>query len=279
MSLSINAAQLADTGFVLFVVFTCGYSLFANKEERAGKSKKWMQELTVLQETIRELIGEASSASSQLDRTLQRRKLELEKLLTKIDASPQYSPDFPNDSWAERPAPQRPQQQQRYVEERAASPRPAQQQTRVQPKPQAPTQRRPVPLSQQSELARRIEVFLDDKKPTRMAAEESSDPAAYKIARRLLESGKEIHVVAKKVGLPIEEIRVLDSMVKGASEPIDETHLVRAIEEETLSVPPTYSRAKQIVSRPEIAHEIDLEDEEISFTSQQSPIKRATTFL
>lgn len=273
MSLSINAAQLADTGFVLFVVFTCGYSLFANKEQGGQKSRKWIQELAILQETIRELIGEASSASSQLDRTLQRRKLELEKLLTKIDNSPTYSPDMPNESWEEWPIQRAPRPQ-----ERAAAPKPAPQQNRIQPKQQPSSIRRPIPLTQDSELARRIEVFLDDKKPSRMVSEESSDPAAYKIARRLLESGKEIHVVAKKVGLPIEEIRVLDAMVKGDSAPIDEMHLVRATPPEVVSAP-TYSRAKQIITRQEVSHEIDLEDEEINFDTGSSPIRRATTFL
>ena len=274
MSLTINAAQLADTGFVLFVVFTCGYSLFANKEQGAAKARKWAHELVLLQETIRELIGEASSASSQLDRTLQRRKLELEKLLNKIDTIPAYSTEMPNQSWEERPI----RKESRAQDERVAATRQAPTQSRVIPRPQPTTQRRPIPLTQESELARRIEVFLEDKKPSRLVADEASDPTAYKIARRLLEAGQESHVVAKKVGLPIEEIRVLDSMIKGVGEPEADMHLVRATASEKFSAP-TYSRAKQIVSREDVVHEIDLEDEEIDFTEKPIQIRRATTFL
>ena len=279
MSLSINAEQLADTAFVLFVVFTCGYSLFANREQGAGKSKKWIQELALLQETIRELIGEASSASSHLDRTLQRRKLELEKLLSKIEVSQSHSSEMPNASWEERPinTSSRAQHAER-PQERVASPRRTQTQTRNAPRLQPAPLRRPAPLTQDSELARRIEILLDDKKPSRMVAEESSDPAAYKIARRLLESGKEIHIVAKKVGLPIEEIRVLDSMIKGEAEPIEEMHLVRAIEPTAISSP-TYSRAKQIIARPERDYPTEIEDEELDYQQSNSQIRRATTFL
>lgn len=279
MSLSINAEQLADTAFVLFVVFTCGYSLLANREQNTSRSKKWIHELNSLQETIRELIGEASSASSHLDRTLQRRKLELEKLLVKIEGTQNQVSELPNSSWEDRPINNsaRPQHLSRE-QQRPAATRTTQGAPKNASRQQSVLQRRPLHLTQDSELARRIETFLEDTKPSRMAAEDSSDPAAYKIARRLLESGKEIHIVAKKVGLPLEEIRVLDSMIKGEAEPVEEMHLVRAIEPTTFSAP-TYSRAKQLVALSEQDYAADIEEEEIGYEQAQTQIRRATTFL
>ncbi|MCB0323370.1 MAG: hypothetical protein KDD69_07340 [Bdellovibrionales bacterium] len=40
------------------------------------------------------------------------------------------------------------------------------------------------------------------------------DPVTYRIARRLLKAGKELHVVARKVELPVSEIRLLDRLLR-----------------------------------------------------------------
>ncbi|HQH27543.1 MAG TPA: hypothetical protein PLP17_09130 [Oligoflexia bacterium] len=40
------------------------------------------------------------------------------------------------------------------------------------------------------------------------------DPATFHIARRLLKEGKEIHVVARKLELPVSEIRSLERMLR-----------------------------------------------------------------
>jgi hypothetical protein len=167
----------------------------------------------------------------------------------------------------------------------------------VQPAQQSipPAQKQKAPVRREidqrdSELARRIEVFLDDKKAPRLMGkvDESSDPAAYKIARRLLEAGKEIHLVAKKVGLPIEEIRVLDSMVNGPTEIPEEIHFVRAIEP-AAPVNATYSRSKQILRPQENYTEVrGMEDEndpleelleEPRSQMRTTQIRRATTLL
>src|SRR6187399_839774 len=100
-----NPSQIIDTGFILFTVFTCGYALLGNKDRSEERSRRWIAELSALQEALRELIGEAGAASSNLDRTLQKRKLELEKLLQKLDAAetPKVRPaadELPNETWA-----------------------------------------------------------------------------------------------------------------------------------------------------------------------------------
>ena len=40
------------------------------------------------------------------------------------------------------------------------------------------------------------------------------DPVTYRIARRLLRGGKEIHVVARKIELPVSEVRLLDKLMR-----------------------------------------------------------------
>lgn len=61
------------------------------------------------------------------------------------------------------------------------------------------------------------------------------DPTAYRIARRLLAAGKEIHVVARKLDLPVSEVRLLDRLMRHERKdfiPVDEPdepvrHVVR----------------------------------------------------
>ena len=288
MSLTLNAAQLADTGFVLFVVFTCGYSLFGNSSGPSAKSKRWIEELRQLQETLRELIGEATAASSSLDRTLQKRKLELEKLLQRLESateSREITDDYPNETWVNRSrASEAPPQQVRApAPQRATTPQrggvQSSQLTQAQ-LTQALNNRRAQAQAmidpQESDLARRIEVFLDGKKPLRATSEDGPDPVAYKVARRLLQEGKEIHIVAKKVGLPVEEVRVLDSMLRGIQMEQESAHIVRSTEA------PTYSMSKQIInSRDPLSDELEelLLEQERSIELPRGNIRRETTFL
>ena len=69
------------------------------------------------------------------------------------------------------------------------------------------------------------------------------DPATYKIARRLLASGKEIHVVARKVEMPVSEIRLLDRLMR-------QEQKVRGEEEDDMG-------ASQIVDVKTLAHQIE----------------------
>lgn len=239
--------QLIDTGFVLFVIFTCGYSLFG-KSAAKEPSRQWMEELSALQEGLKELISEASAASSSLDRTLIKRKQELETILKKLEAAKEApvttvkreQEEFPNETWV-MDAPKK------------SSPK------RVE----APRRRA---MTQDSELARRIEVFLESKTSSRPpASEDSIDPVAYKVARRLLENGTEIHVVARKVGLPVEEIRVLDSMIERPGEKPADTPKATA-----------YSRAMRVQHEPEDSWGSELNE---LLEQQEDGIRRATTLL
>lgn len=283
----VNVSQLVDVGFVAFTVFTCGYALFGNKDNGEARSKKWIAELSSLQDALRELIGEASAASGNLDRNLQKRKIELERLLQKIDTAQRVNvkpvsrpreEELPNESWIMETAPRR-------KTAPAVSPESSRQEKIVK------AANRLSPAN--SELAKRIEVLLDAKNKRPSTTDEVIDPAAYKVARRLLEAGKEIHVVARKVGLPIEEIRVLDSMIREERgetvEPEPQPHIVRTPESQPA---PTYSRGmrveqSQLVKAPEMdswENELAglLEQEEsslVSGSSRADGIRRATTLL
>ncbi len=69
--------------------------------------------------------------------------------------------------------------------------------------------------------------------PQKEIADESkppagTDPVAYKIARRLLFAGKEIHVVARKLGLALSEVRVIDKLLRDELATRGEEHLIPA---------------------------------------------------
>ena len=72
------------------------------------------------------------------------------------------------------------------------------------------------------------------------------DPTAYRIARRLLAAGKEIHVVARKLDLPVSEVRLLDRLMRHERKdfvPLEEEEVqVRHIVRET---PPVRASAQE----------------------------------
>lgn len=89
--------------------------------------------------------------------------------------------------------------------------------------PQKPAGR-PLTANQENGLAAQIEkIQLNKNQPEPSVEEEDDeifsrlsimDKTAYKIARRLLAAGAEIHVVARKLDLPVSEIRLLDRLMR-----------------------------------------------------------------
>jgi len=280
----VNAGQMIDTGFVLFVTFTCGYALFGNKDKSETRTRRWAMELAALQETLRELIGEATAAGSNLDRTLLKRKQEIEGVLQRLEATTNSGEQLPNASWerraAEAPRPTRAAVKNQEQQRRAAAARPEPEKRKEEPPVQRPAKPPIEPGSlQDSQLARRIEIFLDEQPARRASMGDPTDPAAYKVARRLLEGGKEIHVVARKVGLPIEEVRMIDSMVQRDAAMLPDVTLREEVAEEAAPAvaPATYSRAKRVAQTAQRDQWTDelaglLEDSELE-------IRRETTFL
>jgi hypothetical protein len=153
--------------------------------------------------------------------------------------------ELPNETWAAAaptaPAMSRPQRPANPLEEllaeaedsisislsaaaKAGTLRTAPAATRAQaPAPAALLQTRTSPGGEQS-LRNRIEIIKNAEEaqptPQEIAEQETfqqmsiMDPTAYKIARRLLAGGTEIHVVARKLELPLSEVRLLDRLMR-----------------------------------------------------------------
>lgn len=237
---AIDIKQILDVGFVIFVVAVCARSLMTSDQSEGRNSRKWIEELTTLQGALKELIGDASAASSELDRNLVRRKRELEILLDKVEKAtaaaeeyietrpaPQQMPpprpapkpaarnavaktygkvatpkreeeEFPNESWTMESSSD---SEEESLEELVRS-----SEDRVEIRDTSDE------ALADSALGRKVEHMLSNQR--RAATDESVDPAAYRIAKRLLESGKEIHVVSRKLGMSLNEVRIIDNLVQ-----------------------------------------------------------------
>lgn len=107
-------------------------------------------------------------------------------------------------------------------------------QSQPQQQPRQQTTRSAAPtLSNQVEVTDTIEDEAERATYERLSI---VDPGAYRIARRLLAAGKEIHVVARKLELPVSEVRLLDRLMRQekkehehveAEEELPVTHIVR----------------------------------------------------
>ncbi|MFN8388901.1 MAG: hypothetical protein U0136_01265 [Bdellovibrionota bacterium] len=260
-----NFSSIVDIGFVLLVTAAClkGLSTGASPAERVAE--RWRNELRELEKVLRNLISEASTASSSLDRRLLRRKAELEQLLKQIEngapvraaskPKPAAKPagdtwelgeigELPNDSWkvaAEQSAEETGTEESfdpgdtseldelmgDTVDSVSLS-RASQQLARTAaPKAPMPSILRP---PAQKTLSSKIEIIkspaeTEEKTPEEIAEEKTfskmsiMDPTAYRIARRLLASGTEIHIVARKLDLPASEVRLLDKLMRQEGRP------------------------------------------------------------
>ncbi len=225
MSSTISLAAFTDSAFVLLVMLACGRALQAGRS--SGISSRWKQELTTLESSLRDIVSEATISSGTLDKQLLRRQEDLELLLRRIekaqisfeesrsrtsalsletperisviDRRPEKSPtvpvetisaghqfdedeDLPNPTWSSR------------------SLRSNDAQSR-----QTATSTNQTPLRQQIEFVKPNDQSREDRELLR-----SIDPAAMRVAERLLDGGQEIHVVARKLELSVAQVRAID---------------------------------------------------------------------
>ena len=240
-------AQVVDIGFIIAVMAVCFQVLFGASDSLHRKTKRWKDELRYLEDTLRTLIAEAGATGNNLNRNLVKRKEELTALLQQIEEAklneladretraarpaPRRQPpveDLPNESWAPKAAPRKseaslPDEQGDYLELQAlATPdevtistqvrrAPVAQASAAQAKPSKPTSTKIV-----SELAKQIEISRkrENESHPRGFSGASADQTVYRIAERLLRSGKEIHVVARKLEIPLSEVRLIESQIR-----------------------------------------------------------------
>ncbi len=267
MALELDIQSLMDIGLLLLLGFGAMQLFVARTSNADGAEASWSHELYSLEESLRELIGEAGAASRNLDRNLLQRKRELEGLLKEFDAKeksveavePNVSKipveDLPNETWgqaapepktreAETPAPKaaslsggygaggipkKPAASKKVTPEQALGSLVAgaqdtatlskqltkevlRQQAELRgadDKEHAASQALADQMAEANERA-----DLDDNERVTFDSTSIMDPMTYKIARRLIAAGKEIHVVARKLDLPVSEIRLLDRLIR-----------------------------------------------------------------
>lgn len=198
-------SAILDIGFTALVCLACYRNFFGGQTANAADTKS-VEELRKLESVLRGLIDEAGASSNNFDRRLQQRKRELEELLGQIEsrakqAQQSATTSTDEDAWFEPPVektvipPATPQKVQTQVNRANVQ--------RYQP------QARPQPLSSQIEL-----VEAADLNEAYYAQTGISDAVTLGIAKRLLLAGKEIHVVARKLDVPLTSIRTLDRMLR-----------------------------------------------------------------
>lgn len=274
--LGLNISQLVDCGFIVAVVGTCCYSVLKVSQMTGNAhAQRWREELLGLEETLRNLIQEAAQSSMEVDRSLMRRRDELEALLAQVPntqdeiqerrAHAHTSPgraarsnpwakgndeELPNASWRMGDSKQTPASAkikqaaaaQTSVEEyrpnvggnstkgRVASRYEAalkesqylaetedlldeRQDTITLSSARAPT-RAAAPTILQPKPVPTPEVQEEEEEPLPGWLPRSVEPAAFRVAKRLLSSGQEIHVVARKLEMSSADIRHIDRMLR-----------------------------------------------------------------
>ncbi len=253
---STGIESFLDIGFICLVSYTCYLAIFTQAGRESSRTKDWVEKLQGLEQMLRELIAEAGAASSNLDSSLSRRKLELQTLIQKIEelknessqgqtfatyeASPrqassrrnpsvQLQSEMPNDSWLESPTERR--VSARYNnsgivdegDEAGLDELIAETQDQIRITRNSRTNRaQPADEFQDStSSAKGLSADIERLEQDDLEAESDPmahllDPIAYKVARRMLEAGKEIHIVARKLDLPIAAVREIDLLLRRA---------------------------------------------------------------
>jgi len=213
-ALNINWQQIADIGFLLLVTGISLRSLLVDRDALQKQRSIWKKELVDLEASLRDLITEATDASDAFDSKIQRRQKSLEDVLNKIEAKvaniangsshfkmiPSEDEEMIDPPWAledELPKHLRSRLEATTDSIRTSSNQKAQRKT-----------------SPRGTLKESIEVETIDNDQAIFQQTSIVDPAAFKIAKRLLLEGKEIHVISRKLDIPVSEVRHLEMLLR-----------------------------------------------------------------
>jgi hypothetical protein len=229
----IQIADIADIGFVLLVVAACLRGLVASAEQSVVDDPARYEELRHVEAMLRELVAEAGAASANLDRQLLARKRELESLLGRLEAVGESVQAVQNPNAARSSQAVKPAAAPQAVEEDlpnaswVAAPLPLEEEEPFELDALLSDTADTVSFSNDSELASpladQIEVSdAANQTDIRMSFGDREgesllsqlDPIAVKVARRLIADGQEIHKIARKLDLPIAQVRVLDRLLR-----------------------------------------------------------------
>ncbi len=242
-NISIN--QFADIGFGLLVAGICIKTLFTDKNALKKQRELWREELQELEKSLKTLITEASDASEVFDKNIRHRQRELTSLLERAektisetkslsDSAPSEFDDLSlkktsssNDQ--ENIVIDPPWAQNSSEEITAAKGASLRYKTltslgKISNEAKATTLKSQIEIEKDEEEKHDNEIFQQTS---------IVDPVAFKIAKRLLLAGRELHIVARKLELPVSEIRHLDSLLRERAQK-ENLPLPKALEEKEI---------------------------------------------
>lgn len=301
--LNIGMDQLADIGFGLLVIGICLKTLFTDRSALSKQREVWKEELHTLEVSLKELIAEAGEASQVFDKRIQRRQSELESLLrraertvseakeittklrdsTNSEGESEYPLGDESDGIEDPPWAKMvddsislpPEVEASLMSARARAKKDF---TQVPDKTKSSRSNLAQPKRDvRTPLQRQIEMQTEEEVSDEHIFRQTSivDPVAFRIAKRLLLEGKELHVVSRKLELPVSEIRHLDTLLRqdaqkenlplpkalAEKEIVEVRGIVRDPEEKLKSKVKRLSSIKAIELQKKEALKLELEDE------------------
>jgi hypothetical protein len=228
---NIGIDQFADIGFGILVAGICLKTLFTDKNALNRQREIWKEEFHQLESSLKELITEASDASEIFDKKIARRQNEIKVLLEKTEKSiKQINIQDLQNSASQKNGTQT-LSESLEVTEKVDPPWaleiPIQVEESIK-KTQKGASLRYKTLSclgnisnnaTEPKLTLKDEIQIEkeeQEKADTFIFQQTSivDPVSFKIAKRLLLEGKELHIVARKLELPVSEIRHLDTLLR-----------------------------------------------------------------
>ncbi len=229
--------QYADLGFALLVGGICIRTLLFDRDTNVKQRAIWKHELTELEKSLRQLIDEATEASRSFDHQLNQRQSTLDKLVVKAEGLLKSS--ISNAS-RNMPATTKAVSQKnettpynRYEKNVATTKDDSRSWVHGDDLPDhlltTLDEVEDKSSIQSKSLSSKVETVLSNTENaldiTQAPSNELSDdeifqqtsivdPAAFVIAKRLLLEGKELHIIARKLDMPVSEIRHLEMLIR-----------------------------------------------------------------
>lgn len=252
---NLNIDQWADLGFGILVAGICVKTLFTDKNALKKQRELWREELKELEGSLKELISAAGNASKEFDISIKNRQDELSSLLLKVENTIEEAKSI-NSSVSIKEQVQTKSSQTKTINNINSK-----DETEVIDPPWAKLQDQVViekntkdenssslkyktlsSLANYSQKGSKVELKpqvdaekLEQDKLDYEIFQQTSivDIIAFKVAKRLLLAGKELHVVARKLDLPVSEIRLLDGLLRNYAQK-ENKPLPKALEEKEI---------------------------------------------
>jgi hypothetical protein len=224
--MGIGLEQFSDIGFALLVGGICLRTLLFDREANVKQRAVWKHELMELEKSLKQLILESTDVCEAFERKLDMRQKNVEALIERAEIkSSELFAKVTVASNSSKTAPNV-KKEKIQVEKKidwefgdelpdelpshlAASIETTEDVTEFKAKPVESRLRENQATTQKAEPSA---PFLSDEKIFSQTS--IVDPIAYRIAKRLLLEGKELHVIARKLEIPVSEIRHLESLIR-----------------------------------------------------------------